>query len=217
MYRRSDKPDPTSEFFIKTTTNASQCIEPPGALIVQDNYKRCVEIPRIVTPLVLLLLLLLSPIHRVIQSASRPHPRFLRLLGRLRGLRGLLLAKLLVLHLSPVRRRFLVPVRLASASRKGRLAGVELVSVARPVGAFDLVVRSGLVAAEALSHVDHAAAAFAVGFLELLALCRERVDVLGAQALERRVSLDHDAVGFLEAERQRGSCLHRGDKSPPRR
>ncbi len=136
---------------------------------------------------------------------------FLRLFGRLCGL---LLAKLLVLHLSPVPGGFLVPVRLASASRKGRFAGVELVSVARLVGAFDLVVRGGLVAAEALSHVDHAAAAFAVGLLELLALCRERVDVLGAQALERRVSLDHDAVGLLEAERQRGSCVAEKKTSP---
>jgi hypothetical protein len=57
----------------------------------------------------------------------------------------------------------------------------------------------GLVAAEALAHVDHAALALAEAALELLALGREGFEEGRGEAFEGRVAGDEDAVAVLEA------------------
>lgn len=128
-------------------------------------------------PLFLLLLLLL----------------FLFLLLR----RRLLSTKLLVLDLAPVLRLGLVAVGGVDAAGEGGPAGVQLVAVARVLGGLEGLEGDGLVPAEALAHVDHAAPALAEPFLELLALGRQRLNQRRSQALGRRVPVDHDAFGFL--------------------
>jgi hypothetical protein len=63
-----------------------------------------------------------------------------------------------------------------------------------------------LVAAEPFAHVDHAALAFAVAFLQLLALGRHGFQERRAETVGWLVAVDHDTLGFLEALRQRSSC-----------
>lgn len=64
----------------------------------------------------------------------------------------------------------------------------------------------GLVPAEALAHVDHAALAVAEAALQLLALQREFILQWWREAFERSVPLDHYAVRVLEACGQGGAC-----------
>jgi hypothetical protein len=59
----------------------------------------------------------------------------------------------------------------------------------------------GLVAAETLAHIDHAAFALAEAAPELLALCRQGIEEWGREAFEGRVARDEDALGILEALR----------------
>ena len=103
-------------------------------------------------------------------------------------------------------------LRLQSRPRlhrlKRRLAPVQLAAVPRARGflarsaAFELVAHAdGLVAAEALAHVDHAALALTEAALELLALRGEGVDERRGEAFEGRVAGDEDAVAVLEALR----------------
>jgi len=63
------------------------------------------------------------------------------------------------------------------------------------------------VAAEPLPHIDHALFALGVAFLQLLALCRERVFEGWAETIAGRVSLDHYAVAVLQAKSQRGAWI----------
>jgi hypothetical protein len=77
----------------------------------------------------------------------------------------------------------------------------DLLSLPRSA-AFELMAHAdGLVAAEALAHIDHAALALAEAALELLALRGESVEERWREAFDGRVPGDEDAVAVLEALR----------------
>lgn len=65
--------------------------------------------------------------------------------------------------------------------------------------------RDGLVAPEALAHINHALLALAVAALQLLALSGERVGEWRAQAVDGFVAVHEHAVRVLEALRERGA------------
>ena len=113
---------------------------------------------------------------------------------------------LLILDLPPVPRRLARAAGLAPGLAEGALARVQLVALPGGVALLDVLEGGGLVAAEALAHVDHAAAALPEALLELLALGGQRLGERGPEALGGRVALDQDALGLLEALRQGGSC-----------
>ena len=69
-----------------------------------------------------------------------------------------------------------------------------------------LRVGNGLVAPEALPHVDHAALALAIAVFELLALGGQGVGEGRAEAVGGGVAVDEDAVAVLEAEGQCRAC-----------
>jgi hypothetical protein len=75
----------------------------------------------------------------------------------------------------------------------------NLLSLPR-LATFELMAHTdGLVAAEALAHVDHAAFTLAKAALQLLALRGEGVEERWGEAFGRRVPRDEDAVTVLEA------------------
>lgn len=99
---------------------------------------------------------------------------------------------LFILNLPPVLWNRLVAIRLLDAAAKRRFARVQL--VAFPITRVYIAICNRHVSAEALAHVDHAAFAFAVSPLELLALCWERRVEGLAEAVGGLVAVDHDAV-----------------------
>ena len=64
---------------------------------------------------------------------------------------------------------------------------------------------NGLVTSKAFPHVHHALLAFSIAVLQLLALCRESVDERRSEAVSGAVSVNHNAVGVLEAHGQGGA------------
>jgi hypothetical protein len=58
---------------------------------------------------------------------------------------------------------------------------------------------NGLVAAESLAHINHAALALAKAAFELLALCREGLEEGRREAFEGGVAGNEDAVRILQA------------------
>lgn len=107
------------------------------------------------------------------------------------------LPKLLILHLPPIPRLWLIPTRLLDATKR-RLPSIQLPTLLlRHIS--QLPHRNRLVSAEALAHIDHAALALAVSLLKLLALRGQGVEERGSQAVGWGVPLDHDAVGLLKA------------------
>ena len=93
------------------------------------------------------------------------------LIGRRRRL--LLLATVfLVLDFTPIGGFGFVAVGLPDGTGKGGTAGVELVAVAGGLGGLEAAEGDGLVAAEALAHVDHASATLAEALPQLLAFDR---------------------------------------------
>jgi len=105
---------------------------------------------------------------------------------------------LLILGLPPIPRLWFLTGGLLDGAAKRRATGIQLAARLLRLRVQLLAHGDGLVAAEALAHVDHPALALAVAPLELLALRRQRVDERRPQAVLGRVPLDHDAVGGLE-------------------
>ena len=130
------------------------------------------------------------------------------LIGRRRRL--LLLATVfLVLNFTPIGGFGFVAVGLLNGTGEGGAAGIELVAVAGGLGGLEAAEGDGLVAAEALAHVDHAAAAVAETLLQLLALSWQGLGQRGPQTLGGRVPLHHHALALLQALGQCGSWLRR--------
>ena len=99
-------------------------------------------------------------------------------------------------HQSPLP-AILLPIRPLQRLKRG-LPAIQLPRRLVCAG-LDLQAHAdGLVAPEALAHVDHALLALTVAVLQLLALRRQRVDEWRAQAVARFVALDEDAVGVGE-------------------
>jgi len=61
---------------------------------------------------------------------------------------------------------------------------------------------NGLISPEPFAHIDHAALAVTIAFLELLTLGRHCVEEWRAQAVGGLVALDHHTIGFLETLRE---------------
>lgn len=106
-------------------------------------------------------------------------------------------------------------------SDKNLILAIRVIPAIRPLGSHTLVTPlasiqhplrllatslelggsgDGLIASESFPHVDEAALAFAVAFLELLALGGESVGEGWAETFGGGVAVDEDAVGILEAE-----------------
>lgn len=131
---------------------------------------------------------MLYPIHlfHTLISPNQPLSRSLRLS----------LPKLLILHLPPIPRLWLIATRLLDASKR-RLSSIQLAPLLlRRLP--QLPHRDRLVPTEPLAHVDHPALALSESPLKLLALRGQGVDERRAETVGRGVPLDHYAVGLLE-------------------